>query len=614
MPSDPTADYRAESGELPQVYRLAAAVTVDKTLRRLMSSRHAYMIASGGAAPAAAIAAKLHSDNGASAEVVSPLAFIERRALPTDSIAVVFSARARHPDSSMAVSHALAHGLHVVLLTTRSPSELAAPFNSFRVHVITVPTARPKDGFLATGSVLSMSTVVARAYESTLPPTLSLPALPELTSEGPLVVLYGSGGYPAALDIQIRYEELGLAPVELADYRNFAHGRHVGLQRRASHAAVLALITPEVEAIAERTLRTVPSAIRIVRIRTTTPGVAGSLQLLAAAMQTPTLRAAAQNLALSKPPVPAFGRELYHLPFKRLFPTPEDNPVTRKARAIGTTSSDALPLVRVAYDRWRLWVGRQRFTTIVLDYDGTCVDTTARYELPRAEIRDALLQLLQNGLQLAFASGRGSSLYTALQAWVPEHLRSQVQLGLHNGAWEQALDAPLTPPKDESAWVQEVCASLAAFVELGAIVVRQGHQQVGVEPAGNGASVAAARSIVNSVVELLDAPVQVVSSGHSVDVVAADSGKAPFLRKLQQRSGAALAVGDQGAPGGNDFALLTATKLSVSVDRCSPALDRCWPLGRSGQRGPDALLDVVGMLHTSNGVTRLVPPKVKNGT
>lgn len=287
MPSDPTADYRAESGELPQVYRLAAAVTVDKTLRRLMSSRHAYMIASGGAAPAAAIAAKLHSDNGASAEVVSPLAFIERRALPTDSIAVVFSARARHPDSSMAVSHALAHGLHVVLLTTRSPSELAAPFNSFRVHVITVPTARPKDGFLATGSVLSMSTVVARAYESTLPPTLSLPALPELTSEGPLVVLYGSGGYPAALDIQIRYEELGLAPVELADYRNFAHGRHVGLQRRASHAAVLALITPEVEAIAERTLRTVPSAIRIVRIRTTTPGVAGSLQLLAAAMQTP---------------------------------------------------------------------------------------------------------------------------------------------------------------------------------------------------------------------------------------------------------------------------------------------------------------------------------------
>ena len=51
-----------------------------------------------------------------------------------------------------------------------------------------------------------------------------------------------------------------------------------------------------------------------------------------------------------------------------------------------------------------------------------------------------------------------------------------------------------------------------------------------------------------------------------------------------------LAIGDQGHLGGNDFELLAATELSLSVDTCSPDPTRCWNLDLSGQRGPDVLV------------------------
>jgi len=615
MTLDVTAEYKNELAELPFVYGLNAALPGSDRVRQILAGRHAYMIASGGAAPASVIAADLHTEHaGGTAEVLSPLAFIEKRKKVARSVAVVFSARGRHPDSAMAVSHALHAQMDVVLFTTRPSADLPKPFDQSRVSVVTVPSTRAKDGFLATGSVLSMASSAAVVYGCALPAALEPISVKLAGDSDNIIVLHGVNGRAAALDIQIRHEELGLASVETTDFRNFAHGRHVGLERRSAKTLVLALITPDVKAIAERTLRTIPKHVAVFRLASPARGVVGSLQLLASAMHVPLEAASLQSISPSRPPVPSFGRELYHLPFKRMYPPPVDTPVTRKISAIGAGQAHASARVLESYDSWRRWVRQQDIQTLVLDYDGTCVSTSERFELPRREVRDALVDLLDRGLNLAFASGRGKSLFHDLRVWVPESFHAQVHLGLHNGSWRQPLASPLEFNERELGWVRILEAHLEPYAALGAISIRRAASQIGVEPRGRAMTIEAAQSIVATAAQELGLPVQVVASGHSVDVLSLDSGKAKFLTDMQSKLGTALAIGDQGAPGGNDFALLSATRASVSVDACSPALDRCWQIGRAGRRGPDALLDVVGMLHTDGRRTRLIAQAVKDGS
>ena len=59
----------------------------------------------------------------------------------------------------------------------------------------------------------------------------------------------------AAFDLESKLVEAGLVSVLLADYRNFAHGRHHWLAKNPD-SAVVALASKEETLLAERTLRT----------------------------------------------------------------------------------------------------------------------------------------------------------------------------------------------------------------------------------------------------------------------------------------------------------------------------------------------------------------------
>jgi hypothetical protein len=105
-----------------------------------------------------------------------------------------------------------------------------------------------KDGFLATNSLLATAILVARGYHSPndasseLPETLADVAYGGQTAEDylswleeasaplwrreTLVVLYGPSTQAAAVDLESKFTEAALGQVQLADYRNFAHGRH----------------------------------------------------------------------------------------------------------------------------------------------------------------------------------------------------------------------------------------------------------------------------------------------------------------------------------------------------------------------------------------------------
>ena len=78
--------------------------------------------------------------------------------------------------------------------------------------------------------------------------------VPPLQNIDHFVVLYGGYGEPVAYDFESIIVESGFASVQLADYRNFTHGRFcfVGNHLTDGNTAVVMLVTPREKGIVER--------------------------------------------------------------------------------------------------------------------------------------------------------------------------------------------------------------------------------------------------------------------------------------------------------------------------------------------------------------------------
>ncbi|WP_231938563.1 hypothetical protein [Arthrobacter sp. B6] len=604
------AHYTDELAGLQAAYAEALEQPGDDLLKAAfgdLRGRSLYAVGSGGTLPVAEFAADLHhSKTGQFALAITPLRFLEVSARTSHAAVIVFSARAKHPDTGLVVEHAIARGIPIVLVTQREVSELEGPLASPSVTVLTVPSAQA-DGFLATRSVLMMATVVARFYGK-----LDLPAeLPGLTIQRPenlnsrVLVLHAQDGRAAAVDVETRMHELGLVTVQVADYRNLAHGRHVGLERNWDESTIIALVGPASDRLATKTLGLLPERLDVHRIETSLEGAAGSLDLLASVMSLPRAVAAGQSVEPSKPTVPVYGRGLYHLPYKRLYVARKVGPIGRKIQAAGfdLANDEVWTLYMSAYADWIAEMRRRPIGALVLDYDGTCVTTTGRYEVPNRDVQQALIGLLSVGTPVTFASGRGGSLYEDLRKWVPEKYWHMISLGLHNGAWrvelaEDLMEARIPVP----LWSEQLQMRLRPFEERGLIKLRTGPSQITVTSDAAEMTSAGLRQLVTSVVDNSGAKlVRIAASGHSVDVIDVDFGKERIFASTVSRYGSALAIGDQGQPGGNDFALLASTLTTVSVDCCSADPTRCWNIAGSGSRGPQALVETLSKLKDRRG-------------
>jgi hypothetical protein len=528
---------------------------------------------------------------GSFARAATPLELIGMPPLSEHAV-VLFSAGARHPDAAAAVTAALRGGAHpVVLITHREREDLPAVFSE-EVDVLTIPGVNGREGFLATNSVLAMSAAIISASGFKLP--TRLPSFRPMRVE-PLrdesLILGGPRLAAVATDLETRLSETGLSAAQLTDYRNFAHGRHTGLARRLNRTTVVGLIDPDIEQLAERTLALLPGDAHIVRLSTQLTWPLSILDLLVASMKAIAPRAEADAVDPGKPGVPRFGRQLYHLSSRPLI-QPARGPVARKLSALGVGGPHPL---RGRYERalseWLESFKTQRFHGFVFDYDGTVCATDARYELPDLPIRKELLRLLADGATLGFASGRGGSLHRDLREWIPASYWPQVQLGLYNGGLSLKLDQPVNSDPGGTGAVGEVSrrihtGPLGRYVELN----ERPHQLGVVAKAGSGLSLSALALMAH---EAISTPpslsLKATASGHSIDIIPTDSAKTQTLNRVERICGSAVAFGDQGQVGGNDFELLAATSWSLSVDRVSADLGRCWNLDSRGERGPDLL-------------------------
>lgn len=482
--------------------------------------------------------------------------------------------------------------LAAVTLRAENPlSETAKQYGRARVFAADAPTG--KDGYLATNSLIATCVLIARAYgfELTLADRPSAIRNEMIFRDRHMVhVLFGGWAAPVATDLESKLNESALASAQLSDYRNFGHGRHLWLAKRAPETVVIALVSPDVSALAAATLKLFPKDIPVVRLETDFEGPSGTIDLLLKAFALVDGLGRERGQDPGRPHVPEFGRKLYRLSPPRLKPELEPA-VQRKVWAFPGTGRHEV--FKQSLDRFHATIATARIGAVALDYDGTMCTKDGRFDGLCGDVVSECTRLLRAGLRLGIATGRGKSVRQELQPVIDRKLWPLVHIGYYNGTDIADLSDDSAPNTEAplggvlACALELLCAD--SWLNTAAAITARPHQ-ITVEPKGTIRTDALASHVMARLANLDGDGVRIVCSSHSLDVLGPRPGKGALVSQLREEIGPNLdviCIGDRGAWPGNDYALL-AQPLSLSVDEVSSLDDACWNIAPRGVCGPDA--------------------------
>ena len=228
----------------------------------------------------------------------------------------------------------------LAILCGRPGSPLADIGSSHQfIALCLYPPPSGKDGFLATNSLFGFAALLARSYieefhdqeewkavGSIVEPLLRMDSAEteswmagteSLWSRHTILALHDANTRIGAIDLESKFSEAALGNLQVADYRNFAHGRHHWLAKRGDDSSVLALFSPSGADLANRTLALLPKNIPASRVALLDGPTAGMLGSLVAALKITGWAGHARGIDPGNPGVPEFGRKIYHLPLRR---------------------------------------------------------------------------------------------------------------------------------------------------------------------------------------------------------------------------------------------------------------------------------------------------------
>lgn len=583
-------------------------------------------IGSGGSFTVSTFLSTFHEAlTGRVSRAATPLELICNPTIASTSPIFIVSAEGKNPDILEALRRARLSGSRTIhVITNRDESPLIHEIERLSDVSAHVFALTDKDGYLATNSLLMDASLVARVYgeldgEADIIPrdttgfavgdqSLSdwLAELPDFAAEAArrkgLLVLFSPQLRPIAIDLESKLSESALAFCQLADFRSFAHGRHLWLTQREKECSLLVLTEPRVRGLWEDMRDMVPLGLPILEMGLASASPKDLIAGLAAQMHLVGAIADAQSRDIARPHVGPLGRQLHYADLSSLIPAHRPDPNLRgevsKYEALGSfwPARRARGNVRRSLVAYEKTLSERRFRAIVFDYDGTICSSTRRNLPPSQEILAHLARILRAGIKVGVASGRGSTVRRHLLDHLPPELHADVHLGLYNGGWvapladEIALSGETPELLLHCKRLMEGLRDIGVPVEVAKV---SAPYQVSVRFA-QGVSTESIWYVVEDALRQAGLPgVSVVRSKHSIDILGKGVSKSnlvsEIVRVFKIDPYQILTVGDLGAWPGNDYSLLEH-RYSLSVDLPSRRLDRGWKLAPHHARDVDATL------------------------
>ncbi len=620
---------------LPDTIRLASGVYPSPLAERLRSGkgRRTIAVGSGGSVIAAAFISRCRATLGLGlTTVVTPMELVLGDLDARGADIWLSSAGAANPDVEAAYRHCVAElAGRITLLTTRAEGQTAVSVAArSEGETITLPVSDPKDGFLATHSLVATTTALLLASDDLSDRPNKGGVLDALVDGSSRALAGGSdaravvAGFqpgdtllllhdPQAATVAILLEtslwETGIAPVQRVDFRNFAHGRHVWLARHPARTFVLAVTTRESRGIWQGISTALPPSVRHGVMDLGNAGRHRTAISVAAGLAIIDELGRKTGIDPGRPGRGDFAPAIYeHRGLVELVDdlTPDvahKRAANLRADPVGDLGICLFTAGRERRDR----LGTAEFQALVLDYDGTIVTTEHRLSPPRDAIIAELVRLMDAGMRLGIATGRGGSAGDAIRAALPARLHNRVLMGYYNGAHLLLLSTRVedSPPAHDGD-VADVAAWLADAGLAEGFRTKAGAAQITIECGASEAPRLSAELTRHPAIEA--GRLKVVRSQHSVDVVAAGASKLRVVAALSSQTvgGPAdvLAIGDSGSPLGNDHELLSSPS-SISVDQVCGDVGGCWTLFGDGVAGPDALHRILHAIEIDSGRGRL---------
>ena len=576
------------------------------------------IIGSGGSFSAAKAIEYQCNRIGQTAKAITPLQLEEHRSSIYKTKVILLTARGNNQDIIKAYKFCESWEAAAILcICFSTKSKLRREFKKNGHNFLwEKDMSFGKDGYLSVNSLIGMIVVMNQAIYNysgnqffLLPEKKQLEVNQErlekyfdssILEKETIIVLHGGSTTQIAIDMESKFSEAALGNVQVVDFRNFAHGRHYWLEDRKEHTGIAAWVSPELLAVAEMTLAYVPNEIPVQMICT---GENNNFSVINAFVEMFCFVYAAgvkRGINPGKPKVAAYGKQMYHsndayLNFELVKKT-NKNIAMRAAYRKREMVAEAdglfdyyLSSANACLDKLR----RKGWKCLVFDYDGT-LHWKGKETETEERIFYLLNSLLQKGVHIAIATGRGKSVRKELQKKIVKEYWHEIGIGYYNGAVFGWLNDDTLP--------QSVCGRTEEMEDLYKtldedVVLKQYYEQLEGPKAKQWSLSFCNASCSHYALQILKEQVyfqkklKMVESSHSVDVILETTSKTTTVEGLCSLGITmqdCLFVGDAGAYGGNDFEMLAAQ--SLSVDKVSKSPEGCWNFAPLGKRQLDATL------------------------
>lgn len=280
--------FKTELKNIPNTLKRAFSDELPKSLEQLVNSTHSLpliIVGSGGSLSSAYFIARLHEEvTGRMAKAMTPLDFMLSKLNPVDYGVLFVTASGNNKDILNAFKFALHEEYSTLGVVCASESNklvhLAESYQPY-VNLFKYNCPSGRDGFVAVNSLLSNCVWLARGYRAILGNDESVvnflktditnnnQIFTNILNRSTIVALGGEWSWPALVDLESKFIEVGLKNIHISDIRNFGHGKHNWFHKKGNESALLILETPQLRAIAEKTQKYLP--VEYPRLRLATP-------------------------------------------------------------------------------------------------------------------------------------------------------------------------------------------------------------------------------------------------------------------------------------------------------------------------------------------------------